>query len=408
MTIPIFSGKRILLGVTGSIACYKAAGLASSLRQAGAQVDVLLSSSASHFVSPLTFQSVTGRKVFMDEDLWGAEGHVVHVGLAEGADLFVIAPCTADTMARLAMGRGDGIISLTALAARSPLLLAPAMDGGMWDHPATQANAATLQERGATLLGPAEGHLASGQLGVGRMLEPDELFDYIRLALAEGGPLSGRKVVVTAGGTQEPLDPVRTLTNRSSGKQGYALARAALDHGAQVTLVSTPAGIQTPTGADLVPVETAAEMLGAVLEAVADADILLMAAAVADFRPIDPADNKIKRRQGTPEILLEPTEDILEAVARQKTGTGCPRVSIGFAAESRDLLENAAMKLESKSLDLIAANDITAPGAGFSVDTNEVTLLFAGGRSEELPQMSKAEVAERIIKEAISLLKTSS
>jgi phosphopantothenoylcysteine decarboxylase/phosphopantothenate--cysteine ligase len=404
MTIPIFSGKRVLLGVTGSIACYKSVDLASSLRQAGGLVDVLLSNSASNFVSPLTFQSVTGRRVFMEEDLWGSEGHVVHVGLAEGADLFVIAPCTADTLARLAIGRGDSIITLTALAARSPLLLAPAMDGGMWDHPATQANVRALKQRGAEILGPAEGHLASGQKGLGRMLEPDELFDHIRLSLAKNGPLSGKKVVVTAGGTQEPLDPVRTLTNRSSGKQGYALARAALDLGAVVTLIAAPTALDQPTGTQFIETATADEMLRAVLDAVAEADCLLMAAAVADFRPVDPAENKIKRLKGVPEIQLEPTRDILEAVAKQKSESGYPRVTIGFAAESQDLLRNARVKLEGKQLNLIAANDITSPGAGFSVDTNHVTLIFADGHSEELPQMSKDEVSRRILEEAINLL----
>jgi phosphopantothenoylcysteine decarboxylase/phosphopantothenate--cysteine ligase len=405
MTIPIFSGKRILLGVTGSIACYKSADLASSLRQAGALVDVLLSPSAAKFVSPLTFQSVTGRKVYQDEDLWGGEGHVVHIGLAQDASIYLIAPCTADTLARLAQGRAEGLITLTALAARCPVLLAPAMDGGMWEHPATQANVRILAERGVSILGPSEGHLASGQSGIGRMLEPADLFGHLRLALAQGGPLAGRRIVVTAGGTQEPVDPVRVITNRSSGKQGYALARAALDLGAQVTLISAPTALEPPAGARLIETATAGEMLDAVREAVAGgADALLMAAAVADFRLAAPSQDKLKRRQGIPEIRLENAPDILAEVGRLRSETGYPRLVVGFAAESQDLIENAREKLSQKNLDLIAANDVTAPESGFSVDTNQITLLFADGRVEPLPVMSKDGAARRILDEVVAML----
>ena len=393
----ILLNKRILLGVTGSIAAYKAADMASKLTQAGAQVDVILTSAAENFIAPLTFQSVTGRRAFMDKDLWGAEAHVLHVGLGHTADLLVIAPCTADTIAKLAHGQADSLLAVTALATRAPLLIAPAMDGGMYDHPATQENIETLRKRGATFVGPADGHLASGLSGVGRMSEIAEVLGQIRVLLGRSGPLAGKKIVVTAGGTQEPLDPVRVLTNRSSGKQGYALAQVALELGGQVTLITTPTSLVTPTGAQVIPVETARQMLESVLAETADAEALIMAAAVADFRPKDAAKDKIKKEGGIPQIELEATEDILKAVAAQRSETKCPRLVVGFAAESRDLIENAAYKLKSKGLDLIAANDISASGAGFAVETNRVTLLFADGRKESLPLISKTEVAEIIL-----------
>ncbi len=393
----ILSNKRIILGVTGSIAAYKAADLASKLAQAGAQVDVILTGAAQQFVTPLTFQSVTGRRAYIDKDLWGNEAHVLHVGLGHAADLFVIAPCTANTIAKLAHGQTDGLLAVTALATRAPLLIAPAMDGGMYDHPATQENIETLKKRGVTFIGPAEGHLASGLSGVGRMLETAEIIGHIRVLLGREGPLANKKIIVTAGGTREPLDPVRVLTNRSSGRQGYALARVALEMGAQVTLITTPTALTPPVGARLVRVETAKQMLDAVLVESADSDALIMAAAVADFRPKDMAKDKIKKEGGIPHIELEATEDILKTVAKQRAETKCPRVVVGFAAESRDLLENASHKLKSKGLDLIAANDISAGDAGFAVETNRVTLLFADGRKEPLALMGKSEVAEVIL-----------
>jgi phosphopantothenoylcysteine decarboxylase/phosphopantothenate--cysteine ligase len=393
----ILSGKRITLGVTGSIAAYKAADLASKLTQAGAQVDVILTGAAEKFVTPLAFQSVTGRRAYTDKDLWGNEAHVLHVGLGHAADLLVIAPCTANTIAKLAHGQADTLLTVTALAMRAPLLIVPAMDGGMYDHPSTQENIATLKKRGAIFIGPGEGHLASGLSGVGRMLETSEIVGHVRVLLGREGPLAGKKVVVTAGGTQEPLDPVRVLTNRSSGKQGYALAQAALDMGAQVTLITTPTALTPPVGARLIPVETARQMLEAVLSESADSDALVMASAVADFRPKAMAKDKIKKEGGVPQVELEGTEDILKTVATQRAETNCPRVVVGFAAESRDLLENATRKLKSKGLDLIAANDISADDAGFAVETNRVTLLFADGRTEVLPLMSKTEVAETIL-----------
>jgi phosphopantothenoylcysteine decarboxylase/phosphopantothenate--cysteine ligase len=400
----ILSNKRILLGVTGSIAAYKAADLASKLTQAGAQVDVILTSAAEKFITPLTFQSVTGRRAYTDADLWGHEAHVLHVGLGHTADLLVIAPCTANTIAKLAYGQADTLLTVTALASTCPLLIAPAMDAGMFDHPATQENLGTLKKRGATIIGPAEGHLASGLSGAGRMLEPAEIIGHIRLILGHNGPLAGKKVVISAGGTQEPLDPVRVLTNRSSGKQGYALAQAALDAGAQVTLITTPGSLTPPIGARLIHVETAKQMLDAVLDESAQSDALIMSAAVADFRPKNMAKDKIKKEGGIPQVELEATEDILKTVSSNGSGTNRPHVLVGFAAESRDLLENATVKLKSKGLDLIAANDISASDAGFASETNRVTLLFADGRKESLPLMDKSEVAEAIMERVVSLL----
>jgi phosphopantothenoylcysteine decarboxylase/phosphopantothenate--cysteine ligase len=402
--IPLLEGRRLLLGVTGSIAAYKAAELASRLTQAGAQVDVVLTEAAQHFVTGLTFQSLTGRRAFTEADLWGSEAHVLHVGLAQGADLLVIAPATADTLAQLAHGRADSLLTLTALAATCPLLVAPAMDAGMYEHPATQANLELLRSRGAIVIGPAEGRMASGLVGPGRMVEPAEMLGHIRLALGRQGPLAGRRVVVTAGGTQEPLDPVRALMNHSSGKQGYALAEAALDRGAHVILVSAPTALAAPIGAELVPVKTAAEMGRALLPAAAQADVLLMAAAVADFRPAQPSQQKHKRGRGTPKLELEPTEDLLAQVMAQRGSGGRPQVVVGFAAETQDLVANARAKLEAKGLSLVVANDITAPDAGFAADTNRVTLLDPGGRVEALPLMSKAEVAEVVLDWVAELL----
>lgn len=401
----ILSGKHIILGVTGSIAAYKAVDLASKLTQAGAQVDVILTGAAEKFITPLTFQSVTGRRAYVDSDLWGNEAHVLHVGLGHQADVLVIAPCTANTIAKLAHGQADSLLTVTALASTAPLVIAPAMDGGMFDHPATQENLDTLRKRGADIIEPAEGHLASGLTGIGRLPETATLIGHLRLILGRRGLLANKKVVLTAGGTQEPLDPVRVLTNRSSGKQGYALAQAALDAGAQVTLITTPTALTPPVGADVVHVETAKQMLEAVLKESDGCDVLIMAAAVADFRPKNTAKDKIKKEGGVPQIELEATEDILKAVSASGLGrSGRPRVVAGFAAESQSLIENAVNKLQSKKLDLIAANDISAEDAGFAVETNRITLLFADGRKESLALMSKTEVAEIIIERIAALL----
>jgi phosphopantothenoylcysteine decarboxylase/phosphopantothenate--cysteine ligase len=414
----ILHGKRLILGITGSIAAFKAAELASRLTQMDASVDAILTPAAEKFITPLTLQSVTGRHAFTEADLWGGEAHILHVGLGRSAHLLVIAPCTANTLARLAHGEAGNLLTVTALAAQCPLLIAPAMDGGMLDHPATQENLAKLRERGAYIAGPAEGHLASGLSGKGRLLEPLELLGHIRLVLGRDGRLRAKKVVVSAGGTQEPLDPVRVLTNRSSGKQGYALAQAAVDAGAEVTLITTPTALTPPVGARTLPVKTAKQMFDAVLSESASADILIMAAAVADFRPKQIAGNKMKKRDGIPQIELEETEDILEAVSRRRSGgpasqsdvtgrgvaTQRPCVMVGFAAESHALMENAGEKLKSKGLDLIVANDISSEDAGFGVDTNRVTLLYSNGEQEPLPLLSKGEVADTIIERLAALL----
>ena len=397
------TGKQIVLGVTGSIACYKAADLASKLAQAGALVDTILTGSATRFISPLTFQSVTGRRAYVDGDLWGSESHVLHVGLGHTADLILIAPATANTLAKLANGLADNLLTVTALAAECPLLVAPAMDAGMYSHAATQENVKRLRDRGVTVVGPEEGHLASGLVAKGRMTEAVDLLGAIRHLLACNGPLAGRKVVVTAGGTREPLDPVRFIGNRSSGKQGYALAQAALDLGADVTLISS-VQLPVPAGVTLLPVNTALEMHDAVLTASVDADVLIMAAAVADFRPAEVSDQKIKKGVGVPTVTLVRNPDILAAVAERKQTSGHPLVTVGFAAETEDLLANAQSKLERKGLDLIAANDVGAVDAGFGVETNRVTLLHRDGGQETLPLMGKDDVAVQILQRVEGML----
>jgi phosphopantothenoylcysteine decarboxylase/phosphopantothenate--cysteine ligase len=397
--ITLLRDKQILLGVTGSIACYKAIDLASKLTQAGALVDVVLTDSAAHFVTPLAFRSVTGRPVHTD--MWDLADHVRHVGLGESADLLLIAPATANTIAKLAYGLADNLLLVTALATRCPILVAPAMDGGMYEHPATQANVALLESRGVTFAGPATGRMASGLSGRGRLLEPAELLAQTRMLLGRNGLLAGRRVVVSTGPTREPLDPVRFISNRSSGKQGIAIAQAALDAGAQVTLVAGPVCEPMPVGADVVPVQTTQEMGEAVLQAVKDADALFMVAAVADFRPETFSDRKIKKTE-TGEawgmaIGLEVTLDILSAVKEQRERTGHPGLVLGFAAETHNAFEYGRDKLLRKGLNFIAVNDVLAEGAGFAVDTNRVTLLSPDGVVEEMPLQSKTAVAERLI-----------
>lgn len=391
------AGKRIVLGVTGGIAVYKAADLASKLAQAGALVDVVMTEAATRFVSPLTFQSVTRRLVHreMFAAITGESEtiKIAHVELARRADLLIIAPATANTLARLSYGLADELLSAIALAASCPLLIAPAMETHMWQHPATQENMGRLTQRGANVVGPHSGHLASGASGPGRMAEPAEILDAARWVIGRSGPLAGRRIVVTAGGTREPLDPVRYVGNRSSGKMGFAIAAAARDRGAAVTLVTAPADLPAPHGAQRVDVETAAQMHDAVLAACEGAHALIMAAAVADYRPAQPKAQKIKKEAGDLALTLTRTADVLSEAARRY-----PRmVKIGFAAESEQLLRHARGKLEAKGLDLIIANDVTAPGSGFAVDTNQVTLLYRDGRVDALPLLSKAEVAERLL-----------
>jgi phosphopantothenoylcysteine decarboxylase / phosphopantothenate---cysteine ligase len=376
--------------------------LASKLTQAGALVDVTLTPAAEKFISALTFQSVTGRQAFTDAGLWGGQAHILHVGLGQSADLLVIAPCTANSLGKLAHGIADNLLTLTVLSLRCPILIAPAMDVGIYTHPATQENIRILTERGVVFAGPGEGRMASGLTGMGRLLETSELVGHIRLLLGRPGKLAGRKMVVSAGGTQEAVDPVRMLTNRSSGKQGYAVAQAALDAGAKVVLISTPVSIEPPVGVELVQVSTAREMQQAVLKHAAGADALIMAAAVADFRPVKASKEKIKKGEGLHSLELEATDDILMAVAGMERRK--PKRVIGFAAESQDLIAQAELKLSVKKLDMIVANDISSPDAGFEVDTNRVTLLFPKGKKEELPLMSKSQTAEVIIDRLANLL----
>lgn len=401
MTNPL-KDKYIILGVTGSIAAYKGVEIASKLTQSGALVDVVLTEAACKFVSPLTFQSVTGRKASTEADLWGGEGHVVHVSLGHRADLVMVAPISANTLAKLALGIADNLLSVTVLASSAPLIIAPAMDVDMYNQAITQQNVETLRKRGAIVVGPETGHLASGLVGPGRFSEPIDIVNQARYVLSRKGKLTGKKVIITAGGTSEPIDPVRVITNRSSGKQGYALAQAALDMGSDVTLITTTNNLPKPAGASMVHVDTAHEMLDAVLKHSADADLLIMAAAVADFRPFRTASEKIKKEAGVPTITLEKTEDILAEVARKREHSGFPRRVIGFAAESESLIENAKRKIKQKRLDMIAANDISASDSGFEVDTNRVVLLFPDGVSQDLGLQSKFETAWSIMDTASS------
>lgn len=405
MSDRLLSGKHILLGVTGGIAAYKAAALASRLTQAGALVDVVMTEAAMRFVAPLTFEAVTRRRVYTDmfslppgcEPVARAgELHIPHISLAQGADMLIIAPATANTLAKLAHGQADNLLTALALACRAPLLIAPAMESHMWSHPATQANVALLAERGAIIVGPATGHLASGAQGPGRMSEPEEIVERARLLLARGGDWVGRHVVVTAGGTREAIDPVRFISNRSSGKMGYALATAARDRSARVTLISAATALADPVGVHTIHVESAEQMCQAVLKACVAADVLVMAAAVADYCPRRTAEHKIKKRDEELVLELRRTPDILMEVAQQRADTGSPRIVVGFAAETRDVLDQARTKLERKRLDLIVANDVSAPGSGFGSDTNQVTLLWADGTVEALPCLPKTEVAHAI------------
>jgi len=408
MTDRLLNGKRVLLGVTGGIAAYKAADLCSKLVQAGAWVDVIMTEAATRFVSPLTFSALSNRPARVD--MWSSPGGdpIPHVQMAAAADLVIVAPLSANTLAKLALGLADNLLTATLLATSmaDPWILAPAMESHMWTNPVTQAHAAALRERGAIIVGPGEGRLASGAVGPGRMVEPAEILAAARLALARGGPLAGRRVLITAGGTQEPLDPVRYITNASSGKMGVALAEAARDLGAGVTLIHAPLAVPTPYGVECVPVRTAQQMCDAVLARLAESDVLIGAAAVADFRPAEVAGQKIKKTPGreTLHIELVRNPDILAEVAVRRAETASPAVVVGFAAETEDLLANAAAKLAAKRLDLIVANDVTRPGSGFAADDNAVTLLYPDGRQEPLPLLPKREVAQAVLEAAGQLL----
>ena len=393
----VLHGKNIVLGVTGSIACYKALDLTSKLAQQGANVDVILTNDAAKFVTPLAFRSLTHRPVVTDMFDTHSELAVEHVALARRAEILAIAPATAHTLARLAQGLADDALTATALATEAPLLLAPAMDAHMWDHPATQHNMSVLRDRGAVVVGPGAGRLASGLVGMGRLAEPVEILGHIQAVLGRSGDLAGRTVVVSAGGTREPVDPVRVITNRSSGKMGYALAEAARDRGARVVLVSTVQGLDDLPAVEMVPVETAEQMKQAVLEATSQADALIMAAAVADYRPASVAPSKVKKSANQWSIELEKTDDILAEATS-------PLVRVGFAAESNDLLQNARAKVAEKDLDLIVANDVTAEGSGFGADTNKVLLIHPNNQVDDLPLMSKPEVAHQVLDRVAAIL----
>jgi phosphopantothenoylcysteine decarboxylase/phosphopantothenate--cysteine ligase len=397
MTGPL-ADKRIVLGVTGSIACYKAVDLASKMVQAGALVDTIMSYGATQFVTPLAFRSITHRPVVTDTFDLNSEFSNEHVALAQQADLVVIAPATVHCIAKLAVGLADDPLTTTVIATAAPLIVAPAMDANMFEHPATQENLARLRQRGVTIAGPAPGRLSSGLIGMGRLLEPAELLGHISATLGRGGDLAERTVVVSAGGTQEPIDPVRVITNHSSGRMGYALAEAARDRGASVVLVAAPTSLPDPPLVRLLRINTAQEMCDAVLHEAGSADALIMAAAVADYRPLSTAGQKIKKSDDSLSIDLTRTVDILEA-------TPDTLIKVGFAAESENLVANASEKVRRKSLDLIVANDITEPESGFGVDTNRVVLIDREMRVEELPLMSKYEVSHRILDRVAALLK---
>ncbi|GAB4331585.1 MAG: bifunctional phosphopantothenoylcysteine decarboxylase/phosphopantothenate--cysteine ligase CoaBC [Dehalococcoidia bacterium] len=384
-------GRHIVLGVTGSIAAYKAADLASKLRQAGASLEVVMTPAATKFVTPLTFQSLSGRDVVVD--MFTAAEAEAHVEVARRADAMVIAPATAGCLANIAHGATPDMVTTTALATAAPLLVAPAMDNQMWTHPATQANVHTLMMRGVTVVGPEEGRLATGRTGPGRLAEPATILGALRALLGQRvGDLRGRHVVVTAGPTQEPLDPVRFVGNRSSGKMGFAIAEAARDRGARVTLITGPVALDTPYGVTRVDIRTVADLLAALQDAATTSDAIVMAAAPADFRPKVAAAQKIKKEDGKDELVveLEKTPDIIASVE----GGG---VRVGFAAETHDFEKHAREKLVRKRLHYNVLNDVTAPGSGFGTETNEVTIFGDDGTAEKLPLLSKYGVANRIL-----------
>ena len=394
----MLNDRHIALGVTGSIAAYKAADLASRLTQAGARVDAMLTEAAMRFITPLTLRSLTRRPVFVDMFDPNSELAEEHVEIARRASAAIVAPASASMIAKLAQGRADDVVSLTVLATQAPVLIAPAMDNQMFEDETTQANLETLRARGVTVVGPAEGRLASGRMGAGRLVDTETLVGAVRWAVGRTGDLAGRRVVVSAGGTQEALDPVRYVGNRSSGKMGFAVAEAARDRGAEVTLVAAPTALGCPYGVRLASVRSAAEMRDAVAEACRNADALIMAAAVADFQPTEAAQQKIKKSgRGKLDIELEPTPDVLDEVRGDF-------VRVGFKAETERMVERAREMLERKGLDLVVGNDVTAAGSGFATETNQVTIVSKDGE-ESLPLLSKYEVAWRLLDRVAALLR---
>ena len=392
-------GKTIVLGITGSISAYKAADLAARFTKDGFRVDAVFTESAMKFATPMTMRNLTGRPVVTSMWELSSEFSVEHVALSEAADVILVAPASANIIARLANGIADDMLTCTVLATRVPVIVAPAMNDNMWANQVTQDNVAKLKKRGFIFVGPAYGRLASGKMGLGRLADLDEIYGVTLQVLGKKGDLAGKHIVVTAGGTQEPVDPVRCLTNRSSGKMGYAIAEAARNRGAAVTLISGPTSLFKPAGVKFVDVNTAEEMLKAVLDATKKANALIMAAAVADFRPATASGSKIKRADLNNLMLkLEKTPDILE----QARGNF---IRVGFAAESDNVISNAAEKVKLKGLDLIVANNITEKGSGFGTDTNRVVIVDSKGKAEELPLMTKYEVADKILDRVAGLLK---
>ncbi len=395
----MLANKQIVLGVTGGIAAYKVADLASRLTKAGASVDVIMTEAAQKFVAPLTFQTLTQRPVVTDMFELLSEMSIAHISLAKRADVIVIAPATANTLARLAWGLADNILTTTILASKAPIIAAPAMETNMYENAATQENLARLRDRGVIFVAPAAGRLASGAVGVGRLAEIEDIEVAIRQVLGRQSDLAGKKVVVTAGGTQEAIDPVRFIGNRSSGKMGFALAEAARDRGASVVLVAAPTYVPLPRGVTVVPVQTALEMQRAVEESTASADILVMAAAVADYRAASSAEQKIKREK-MPEMAVQLVRnpDILAGLPSGRL------FKVGFAAESQDLLANARSKLAKKDLQLICANNITSVDSAFGSEVNRVTLIDRAGTETELPVFPKRQVADLIFDKIVELM----
>ena len=392
------AGRELILGVTGSIAAYKAVYLLRELTRLGACVTVCLSEHAREFVGALTFRTLSGRPVLTNLFDPQSEDAVEHVALAERADAIVVAPATANLLAKAAHGIADDFLTTLLLAARRPLVIAPAMDGGMWEHPAVVANVATLRGRGVAVLEPDAGALASGLSGKGRFPEPDAIVEAIRRALRPARDLAGERLLVTAGPTREPIDPVRYISNRSSGKMGYGLAAAALRRGAAVTLVSGPTALTPPPGAVFVPVQTAEEMREAVLQHLADATLVIKAAAVADYRARQAAPVKLKGKRDLT-LDLTPNPDILAEVAARRTGA----FIVGFAAETHDVVAHARQKLESKGIDLLVVNDVSQRGIGFDAEENEVLLLDRWSGQTALPRMAKADVADAILTHVLAL-----
>ena len=394
----MLNNKTIILGITGSIAAYKAADIASKLTQAGAKVEAVMTEPATEFITPLTLRAITGRAVVTDMFDLDSQHSIEHIALGEAADVVVIAPATASIIAKMAFGIADDMVTLTVLATKAPVIVAPAMDADMFANTVTQENLAKLKARAFTIVDPEYGRLASGKGGWGRLADVEKIMATIEQVLARSVDLAGRRLVVTAGGTREPIDPVRHIGNPSSGKMGYALAEAARDRGAKVTLITASTSLPQPAGMEVVQVETTAQMKRAVAKATAKADALLMAAAVSDYQPKTTAKAKIKK--GSPELTLElvRTPDILGEVKGNF-------LKVGFAAESDNLVANAKKKLEKKKLDIIVANDITDKKSGFGVDTNKVTLIDKKGKLEKLPLMSKREVADKILDRVVGLVK---